>query len=282
MNERDKVINTLMQKAHNVPKEHEKEISDLKPVKIQNRNLPGYIPYIGKNYFSAERRILIYALSQNIKSFNGLPNTPFEKKCLEWSLPANIKSALNRQNISFKEEGIIEMYPFDTGHLPVIAAMLLYRLGIKNELSSIYNLVSATNLSKFSFMTNDKKTTDNKKSLENCFEWFSRCEIGVLKPDYIICAGNWVYNAIKKNIKKISFNDRNVLKVAFPSLQVINRWYRIENPDPKNEKDILKKVPEIDHNREVCYQTPTTLKDVIKRDSNYFFKMCSKIEEQLK
>jgi hypothetical protein len=275
MNKREKAIETLIENARAMSNEHKNEVLNWKPVKIQTAGdgyLPGYIPYIGKNYFSAEPRILFYALSQNIKSSDS-----FAKN---WAEPANIEWALDRQNISFEKKGIIEMYPFDTGHLPVIAAMLLCQVGIQtNKLDSIYDLVSATNLSKFSFRKNqNRNTTDSKESLDKCFDWFSIREIEVLKPDYIICAGNWVYNTITKNIKRISFDDRNIIKVAFPSLQVINRSHKkLRNSNQKNKNAILDMIPAADHYKVVAYQGKK-LKDVIERDYIYFSNMYLEIE----
>lgn len=278
MNERDKAINDLINNARKASEEHEKDISDLKPV---NKNLPGYIPYIGKEYFSDKiqgKRILIYALSQNIK-----PNSDFAKPWENWDV------GLNRQNLAYygkyEKEGKIgiEMHPFDTGHLPVIAAMLLDLLGIQtNKLGGICDFVSATNLSKFSFRKNQNRdTTDKKESLEKCFDWFSNCEIKVLEPDYIMCAGKSVYNTLKEKYFLINQNIK-IIKIIFPRLpQVVTK--KLKNQDRINTKELLNLFSQNDRDKKVDYKKYNrNLEYVIERDRIYFSNMYSEIEKQLK
>lgn len=276
MNKRE-AIETLKENARCVSTKYKKDVLSWPYIVRADSGgegyIPGYIPYIGEEYFSAKPRILIYALSQNIKSSDS-----FAK---DWAEPTNIEQALDRQNISFEKKGIIEMYPFDTGHLPVIAAMLLEQVGIRaNKLSGICNLVSATNLSKFSFRKNrGRNTADNKESLEKCFDRFSKLEIEVLQPNYIICSGDLVFDVIEHNV--IPSNDTKITKVAFPSLQVINRWHK-EYQDftvHKTKYDILNMLPNNELKRNVAYKNKT-LTDVIERDFIYFSNMYSEIERQ--
>ena len=272
----------LLSNTRQASLEHEKEVSRWNGIVKAICNggelyIPGYIPYIGEDYFKPQtigRRILVYALSQNLR--------PTNPQAIEWAKDwhyANGHLALDRQNQAFEREGLARMHPFDTGHLPVLSAFVR-SIVIKrnvNTYASIYNEIAATNLSKYSFRTKSGKTTDWPEALHSCFQWFSRKEIEVLKPDYILCAGENVYNVISDNWK-----DR-AIKVRFPSLQVINRYYRKDLADDHIDVeqmcatlsaiDLQKKTVYRDPGRDLCY--------IISRDSYYFAEMYNSIRNQI-
>lgn len=280
MNEREKAINALIKNVRYVSTSKKGEVlSWLNIVTAVGKGvgdgyIPSYIPYIGKDFFSQKlegTRILIYALSQNLKS-TGLA----EKKWAE-SWYKGDKEALDRQNCSYAKKGkSIMMHPFDTGHLPVVSAMLLEQLGRKpSSLGSIYDVVAATNLSKYSFR-NASRTTDSNESLSKCLEWFTKYEIEILKPDYIVCAGN----AVRRTLNKLE--GVKIVKVAFPSLQVINRWHKKYKACKKYKPDeILSMLPKNDHEKDVDYKGKN-LRYIIERDFVYFSNMYSEIDRQLK
>jgi len=280
MNEREKAINALIKNARDVSASRKNEVLDWPNIVTADGKgdgyIPGYIPYIGKDYFSQKlegARILIYALSQNLKSDMDLA----KDWATSWQEPDENEKALNRQNCSYAKEGkSIMMHPFDTGHLHVVAAMLLDQLGKKpSSWGSIYDVVAATNLSKYSFR-NSGSTTDSNKALNKCFEWFTRYEIEILKPDYIICAGDTVYNALSK------LNGAKTVKIAFPSLRVINRRHKKYKARIKYKSDeILSMLPKNDHEMDVDYKGKN-LRYIIERDFVYFSNMYSEINRQLK
>lgn len=281
MNEREKAINALIKNARDMSTSRKSEVlgwpNIVTAVGKGDGYIPGYIPYIGKDFFSKKlegARIIIYALSQNLKSDMDLA----KDWATSWHEPDKDEKALNRQNCSYEKEGKgIMMHPFDTGHLPVIAAMLLEQLGKNpNSLASIYDVVAATNLSKYSFRNASGRTTDCNESLNKCLEWFTQYEIEILKPDYIICAGNAIWGMLNK------LEGVKIVKVAFPSLQVINSGHRKYKGCKEYESDeILSMVPKNDLEKDVDYKGKN-LRDVIKRDPEYFSNMYSEIDKQLK
>ncbi len=126
------------------------------------RCLPGYIPYIGSSYFSPrtrERRILAYALSQNLR-----PEYGFAKEWARSWHTGNGLDALDRQNRHFAATGRVMMHPFDTGHIPILASLLRSHLcsQLPRETESIYSEIAATNLSKFSFRSRDRRLTGSR------------------------------------------------------------------------------------------------------------------------
>lgn len=242
--------------------------------------MPAYIPYIGDDYFkgrAGERRcrILAYALSQNVRETDDLA----VKWAQDWK-EGDGTVALDRQN---QQAGWAAMHPFDTGHIPILASLLrslvLGRKPRSNE--SIYREVAATNLSKFSFRSsNGKLTIDNATSIRQCWEWFSRLEVEQLDPDFILCCGSDVYNIMHKQTPSVS-RRAVVILVAFPSLQVINRYYhrnkpfRAEHPRAPELKERIAAVDlsrQVDHGRKIS--------EVIDRDAYYFAKMFVRMKSQ--
>lgn len=281
---RNNVIQTLIENARQVSIKYQSIVerwNGLVNAKVNNKEvcLPGYVPYIGEKYFEVSTKILIYALSQNLSPTDGI-SINWAKN---WQEGDKDNNAINRQNINFKKHGKVMMHPFDTGHLPVTAAILRsIKPKGKNFISrSIYDDVAATNLSKYSFRTKTGTTTDNKKSLNKCFQWFSICEINQLNPDYVICAGNVAYKVLKTGLEKIPTWKGKIVKVSFPSMQVINRHFRKKLTNKhKSAIDILSIIPTTDHSKKADYQDKT-LRDIIFRDEYYFAEMYNRILDQI-
>lgn len=283
--DRKKVINSLLQNAEGASRDNEPEIlkwSGIVTASIDGKELyiPGYIPYIGEKYFSNQTegcRILIYALNQNLLSKN--------QTAINWAkswVNSDKTNALDRQNVNYRKDRFIMMGPFDTGHLPVLAAILCSILGKRAaEIDTIFDVIAATNLSKYSFRTSKGNTTDYVESLEKCFEWYSYKELSELTPDYIICAGDKVYNIVRKKIRNI-IEGCIVIKVAFPSLQVINRHYRKKlGLRHKSANQILLTFPNEDHKKPSSYTNKMPLEDIVKRDEYYFSSMHESIKNQI-
>lgn len=273
------IENILLENAKSVSLKHEQEIKTWNGLVLANNELfiPGYIPYIGKNYLDVKNKIMIYTLSQNVH-----PNSEFIVKYgNNWKNKQNITDSLNRQNLLFNNYGEIQIHPFDTGHLPILAGILNFLILHSKNLNPIAE-VSATNLSKFSFRNNKNLTVDNDKSLNKCFDWFSIKEIEVLKPDYIICAGDKVFNVIKANINNLNISSKPI-KISFPSLLVINRHYKKEltTTDKNIFNQILSIFSEDFLLRKTSYKTEKKIIDIIRRDEYYFIKMYESIQNQI-
>jgi hypothetical protein len=162
------------------------------------------------------------------------------------------------------------MHPFDTGHIPVLASVIRSYLSgrLPGPEESIYPEVAATNLSKFSFRSTDKKqTTDDIDSLWRCWEWFSRLEVDLLRPDVVVCVDARVHHIVRRCLGDMP----GVIRVPFPSLRVINRYYHRRKPmreDHLSGEQIRRRVAACDLRR--CVQHGHTLASVIDRDVYYF------------
>ncbi|TKJ37957.1 hypothetical protein CEE37_13425 [candidate division LCP-89 bacterium B3_LCP] len=281
---RDKAIQTLVENARKISIQYQSIVESFGGIVKAKKNnkemfIPGYIPYIGEEYFEASTKIFIYALSQNLSPTDDISI----KWAIKWRDGDKENYAINRQNINFKNHGKVMMQPFDTGHLPVIAGILNYLSNPTTQSNqNIYKSISATNLSKFSFRDGNK-TTDNSESLKKCFRWFSIKEIELLQPDYIICAGDKVYDVVKDSLESTSGPHPSVIRVRFPSLLVINSKFKkmLKNDDDKRVKIILSIFSNSVLNKESSYRNRKSIREIIERDKNYFVAMFDCIKKQI-
>lgn len=269
----------LIKNAESISIEKEQIIKQWKGLVLSKDKLliPGYIPYIGTDYLESQLKIMNYALSQNLN-----PDCCFVTEYANnWKNRDNIEDALNRQNKSFDKSGKVQMHPFDTGHLPILSGLLIFLITKKTDIAPI-NLISATNLSKFSFRNENNATSDNEISLNSCYDWFAKKELDILSPDYVICAGDRVFNIITKNIISQGMSSKPIL-VKFPSLQVINGLKKSLTIECKEQIDFIISIFSADFlNRKSSYKNNKKIIDIIKRDSYYFVKMFESIEKQLR
>jgi len=179
-----------------------------------------YIPYIGKSYYTSRPRLLIYAMAQNLARAHSLIN--------KWS---NYPDRGMLRHYYQQEPIHIHLYPYDQGHLKVIAALALsaYPKTSFKSSDNINNLVSVTNFVKFSFY----KETGNGGWLDanppqdiysTMWRLFCSYEIGLLQPDIIVGVGRDVAFALSTGLKEEG--KRNiVIKVDFPGrLNLNSRW----------------------------------------------------------
>jgi len=279
---RRQTLNTLVGNARQISEEHREEIVTWPGIvrgKVDGEEafLPGYVPYVGRSYFNAEVKILVYAMSQNLSD----DGKAARKWAADWAY-GDKSLALNRQNACYEENGPdaprAGMHPFDTGHVPILCGLLRSLLTSNASPSrNIYDSIAATNLSKFSFRNTANRTCDKNFSFEKCWKWFSESEIRELAPDTILCLGKRVYKVVKNAVKASKNPSRpQVFEAAFPSLLVINRWFKTErnhsplSPPPLSEADLSILV--VYKNRSVEY--------VLKRDDKYFRAMRDGFKKQ--
>jgi len=270
---RQRALVQLVANAEAVSRRHREEIERLAPVKPGGTAfLPGYAPYIGSDYFADRtkgRRVLFYALSQNLHD----GYEPAKTWAEEWSI------GLDRQNHSYACEGTAAMHPFDTGHIPVLASLIRSSLSAKlpGPGESIYPEVAATNLSKFSFRSPDRRLAiDDIDSLRLCWEWFSRLEVDVLCPDVIVCLDARVHRIVRRELG----DRRGIIRLPFPSLRVINRHYR--KPlcaGHLSAQQICRRIAACDLHRHVGHNH--TLASLVERDVYYFAEVNRRVVPKL-
>jgi len=279
---REQVLNALVDNARRVSEEHREDIITWRNIvrgKVNEKVafLPGYVPYVGKSYFDTKPKILVYAMSQNLSDDHTLARDFAE----DW-IDGDKSLVLNRQNACYEKNGPdvprASMNPFDTGHVPILCGLLCSLLTDNSPPSrNIYDSIAATNLSKFSFRNTRNRTCDSNFSFKQCWKWFSETEIRELVPDVILCLGNRVYNVVN-NAVKVSENSSppRVFKAAFPSLLVINRWFKVERNHPLLVPRLLS---EADLRKSVAYND-SNVEYVLRRDDKYFRAMLAKFKDQ--
>ena len=271
----------LLDNARLVSIEHRGEILEWNPVRADGRHfLPAYVPYIGRDYFGTRTRgcrILAYALSQNLSD----TSPPARRWAEDWRDDDRLL-ALDRQNHAYQESGMAEMFPFDTGHIPILASLLrsLVQKRVPGDHESIYPSIAATNLSKFSFRSHDKRhTIDDLQSLRNCWAWLSRLEVIALQPDYIICCDGRVFDIVAHGVRELADSiviRPRVLRVSFPSLRVINRHYRKAlRSGHLSVEQLLERIASLDIDRPVAHGT---IGKILRRDSYYFAEIHKRFE----
>ena len=181
-------------------------------VNTNGQYLGPYIPYIGKSYFDSKPRVLIYAMAQNLARASGLVKSWLEKP----------DKGLLRQYYD-PDTPCVYVYPYDNGHLKVIAALTL---GSHPETrfetdQNIDHLVVITNFVKFSFYReerNGRRLDANPPSAiyDDNWEYYCKYEVSILRPDIIIGVGNEVANVIARNLQGEYVHDITVLRVPFP------------------------------------------------------------------
>jgi len=147
--DRKSIITALVD--HHSSQEYRPEDYYHNVIDTDGRYLGPYVPYIGKHYFNAKPRLLIYAMTQNLSSNERLMHS--------W-LNSQDRGMLRQ----YKDEVTkrIHVYPYDTGHLKVIAAMVfsLYQGTSFKSTDDISDLVAVTNFVKFSFYRIGRREID--------------------------------------------------------------------------------------------------------------------------
>jgi len=190
-------------------------------VNADGKYLGPYIPYIGKSYFKTKPRLLIYAMAQNLSH-------------AEWLIRSWLNSpdkGMLRQYHS-ADTTHIHVYPYDNGHLKIIAALVLnsYPDTHYKPTDNIDDLVAVTNFVKFSFYREDKRGNrlDSNPPLgiyDVMWERYCKYEVSVLQPNVIIGVGNEVANALKRNLETEQELKFVTLKIPFPGrLNLNSRW----------------------------------------------------------
>ena len=278
------VRQAFLDNAREVSLRYREEIERWNPIKADGKDfIPGYIPYIGDDYFNPRtegRRILAYALSQNLDE-----KASYARDWARDWKEGDGNSALDRQNRSYQQNGGAAMHPFDTGHVPILASLLRAQVSGRNpgDDESIYPEIAATNLSKFSFRSSDKRLTiDSLSSLRQCWDWFSRLEVAMLRPDYIICCDSRIYEIVREQASPQPAGGTRtptVIRVAFPNIRVINRHYRKplreEHLQPTGLKE---RVSAVDRSRKLY--NGRTIAEIIDRDNYYFAEMFARMVSQ--
>ncbi|MGB2827693.1 MAG: hypothetical protein WBC50_05805 [Dehalococcoidales bacterium] len=186
-------------------------------VNADGKYLKTYIPYIGEDYFNTKPRVLIYAMAQNLARAPGLIRAWHNKP----------KEGMFRQYYH-SEKLQISIHPYDTGHLKIIAALVLsvYPGTNYSPNDNVHNKIAVTNFVKFSFYRegkNGKRLDANPPSGIYDVMWENYCkyEIELLKPDVVVGVGNDVAYAIRRNYD----SEVKMLKIAFPGRLNLNSRY---------------------------------------------------------
>jgi hypothetical protein len=206
--------------AHHSSQEHRPEDYYSNVVSADGKYLGPYVPYVGDRYFNMKPRILIYAMAQNLAGATG-----HVKACLSRPDRGMLRHYYNQAARR------IAVTPYDSGHLKVIAALLLsvYPTTSFKPSANVDELIAVTNFVKFSFFRVDKNGSrlDANPPLDIydvMWEHYCRYEVGLLQPDLIIGVGNDVAHALAAGLGKDG-KPGIVARVPFPGrLNLNSRW----------------------------------------------------------
>ena len=274
---REKAKSTLLD--HHSSQEYYPQNEYPNVVHTNSQYLGSYIPYIGKSYFDSKPRVLMYAMVQNLARASGLVRAWLEKP----------DKGLLRQYYD-PDTPYVHVYPYDNGHLKVIAALTLDshpETRFKTD-QNIDDMVVITNFVKFSFYREDRngrRLDANPPSAiyDDMWEYYCKHEVSILRPDIIIGVGNEVANAVARNLQGEHVYDITVLRVPFPGrLNLNSRWVpkgrdliKTKNYDPTTDvsemQDLVKGTPDV----------KGRVGRAIKTDWYYFRRMKVYISEQL-
>lgn len=274
--DRESAIDALVN--HHLSQRYHPEYHYQNVVNADGEYLGPYVPYIGKSYFNIKPRLLIYAMSQNLGRARRLIST--------W---LNSPDKGLRRQYHDPDTPHVHVYPYDNGHLKVIAALTLnsYPETRFEADQNIDDLVVVTNFVKFSFYREDK----NAKRLDanppfaiydDMWECYCKYEVSILRPDIIIGVGNEVANAILRNLRREHVHNIVLLRVPFPGrLNLNSRWVpkgreliKTTNYDPTTDisemQALVKGTPDV----------KGRVGRAIKTDWYYFKQMKTCISEQ--
>jgi len=232
--DRNDAIDTLTNHHYYQKYRPENQYSNV--VNANGNYLGPYIPYIGKYYFNTKPRLLIYAMAQNLSRG--------ERFIESW---LNSPDRGMRRQYHDTNATHIHVYPYDNGHLKVIAAIALnsYQDNNYKTNDNIGDLIAITNFVKFSFYHQGKRENRRDRNppkdiYDLMWELYCKYEISVLQPDIIIGVGNEVTSAITRNLKTNKQSEIIIIKIPFPGrLNLNSRWIpkgknliRTKNYDP--------------------------------------------------
>ena len=189
----------------------------LNVVNADGQYLKGYIPYIGEDYFSTKPRVFIYAMAQNLARAPGLirawQNKPDEGMFRQYYHSENLK---------------VSIHPYDTGHLKIIAALVLSVCPGTNYSpdDNVHDKIAITNFVKFSFYSEGKHgqrvdVNPPPSIYDVMWENYCRYEVELLKPDIVIGVGNDVAKALETNLA----HRAKLLDIPFPGRLNLNSRY---------------------------------------------------------
>lgn len=162
------------------------------------------IPFVGKDYFKQEHKILVYASAENLSKYDGRIDDD--------------KKAVNRHRWYFENESKSEteypnvhMQPMNDGSLAVVVLYFLEKLGCLPSDTitpkKLLETIAFGNFSKFSYEGNGKTNEDkatNKKILGKSIKYIES-DLEVLKPDYVIMPKS-IFGTLNDDMDKIKGN----------------------------------------------------------------------------
>ncbi|MBR2879745.1 MAG: hypothetical protein IKC02_03635 [Oscillospiraceae bacterium] len=212
------------------------------------------ISFVGKNYSSQEKKILVYASAENLSWYD------YDKDCD--NLLDCDATAENRHRISFDRDQNnffpnVHIAPLSNGSLLTAVYYIAQRLCLVGDVSprKFYEMIAVANYGKFSIETERQKNHRTNKLLEkayanrnidyahdkhnlNASHDFVLADMETLKPDIIIMPKT-IYNTDREFIDA-SKGDANVISIIQINAATINRTLSRKNNQNDGEYDYEK------------------------------------------
>lgn len=150
----------------------------------------------------------------------------------------------------YPEKPSVSITPYDDGHLKVIAALTLDAYPNTNYKPSdnVSDKITITNFVKFSFYRQKEDggyldANPPQDIYDTMWRCYSKYEVELLQPDFIVGVGNDVATALRKGLQEDG-KHTSLIKIPFPGrLNLNSRWVpegkrliRMESHDPEPDR----------------------------------------------
>lgn len=190
-------------------------------VDFDGQYLGPYVPFIGKAYFAAVPRVMMYGMAQNLCKNDSVD------MMRSWANKAD--GGVRR---FYYEAPRVNMLLWDSGNLKVIAALAMssWPNSTFNPARDVYDLVALTNFVKFSFYQEKdrmrKDVNPPKEIYDEMWKRYCEYEIRILNPNVIIACGEVVADAIGRHLPATS-SAIILLHVPFPFGRPLPRYIHL-------------------------------------------------------
>lgn len=162
------------------------------------------IPFVGKDYFEQDHKILVYASAENLSKYDGrIDDDKKAENRHRWYFENESKSETEFPNV--------HMQPMNDGSLAIVVLYFLEKLGCLPSDTitpkQLLETIAFGNFSKFTYEGNGKTNEDkatNKEILGKSIKYINS-DLEVLKPDYVIMPKS-ILDTLNDDIDKIKGN----------------------------------------------------------------------------
>jgi hypothetical protein len=199
-------------------------------LKESGATIPPTIPFVGANYFSAPKKILVYGSAENLTYLNDGKGHNIN----EWMDKNDLSLVMNRHRAFFHRENArntffknIHLRPADDGSLLIAARKIIEMFGltVPDVPADFLETICIANFGKFSIQTESRNIDGaGSSSYLNDSLPYVKIDVQILKPDLIILPSSIFKRVRSKLILEAQNANQNVqfAKIMQTNARVIN------------------------------------------------------------